>query len=307
MTKEESTKEKVGKSKEEAQKEVEQQLNEIRSDILDIKKSWISHSGDAPSKTKYVFSKHLNKILIIGVVSLFAAYIIANQYGYSLPNPPQWLYIVIIATILGAIVSYPIANWLVDKFITDDRTPIVEVDPTNINDVGVYKVPTSKVPDIKMLDGEKQEIETSEGKGYVVQQLGLKNIKGETKLVAVGTWIGALSGYDIYKREKAYVHMHRNLRPLVERAIEYDIKMPTLQQEITAKVANDFIEEFEEITMPSDGSTYNDLEETMNEDSIDLSTIDLEMDEKDMNGNGEGEAETVSEGLEAILNGESNE
>ena len=303
MSKKEETKEKLNNAKELTDEELQKQLNDIRSDLVDIKTSWKEQDGDAPAKTKYYIVKHLNKILLIGAVLLLGVF----YFQIGIPEPPEWVYIVLGSVVIGGFAAYPFAQWLVKKFIKDDRLPLVEIDPENLNDLAVYNIPRSKLADIDVKDGELQEIKTQKGRGYEAQQFGISKEKGETKLIAMGTWIGAKSGLEIHRKEEAYKSMRKDLRPLVNRAIQYDVKWPNLQHQITQQVANEFIMEFEEVTNPGNESVYNNINSIVQESQPDITERDFEDIDRNMNGNATSENMSVSDGIESILNGDANE
>ena len=303
MSRKDNTKEKLNDVKELTDEELQKQLNDIRSDLVDIKSSWKEQDGDAPAKTKYYIVKHLNKILLIGAFALLVVF----YFQIGIPEPPEWVYIVLGSVVIGGFAAYPFAQWLVKKFIKDDRLPLVEIDPENLSDIALYNIPRSKLADIEVYDGQLNEIKTQKGRGYEAQQFGIRKEKGETKLIAMGTWIGAKTGLEVHRKEESYKSMREDLRPLVNRAIQYDVKWPNLQHRITQQVANEFIMEFEGVTNPGSESVYDDINDIVSDSEPDVTRKDFEDITGNMgNGSSSDELE-ISDGIEEILNGDANE
>lgn len=238
--------------------EMQESLSELKEDVDNIQQTFKTDKGNFTNVLKYYLSKYATYFILVGLGGLGAL-----VFFDITPVIPEWLIILVIGVILGGLLFWMPANWLVDKFVKDERVPIVEDDPTDMNDFGLLWIPREKVKDIQV-SGEMHDLQTKKGRGYEVNNIGtVTGDNGKTEIIAQGSWLGESSALKIKRAENEIHSMREDMAPLVEMALEYEKKWPHIGHKITRAVMNDFTREFEDVTMPGQTSVYEEVEGIM--------------------------------------------
>jgi hypothetical protein len=240
--------------------EMQESLTELKEDVDNIQQTFKTDKGNFTNVLKYYLSKYATYLVLIGLGGTGAL-----VFFDVTPVIPESVIILVIGIITGGLLFWMPANWLVNKFVKDERVPIVEDDPTDMHDFGLLWIPREKVKDVKV-SGEMQDLQTKKGRGYEVNNIGtIKGENGKTEIVAEGNWLGESSALKIKRRENEIESMREDMAPLVEKALAYEKKWPHIGHKITRSVMNDFTREFEDVTMPGNTSVYQEVENVMQE------------------------------------------
>jgi hypothetical protein len=232
----------------EQQQKVVQQLNNLRSDFLDVKESVVNEQQDAKRTSKKLLSNNKWLFASIVVISGTAIAIFAPEFYNVLLDPPEITYVFVIGGLTGSLLAYPAANYLVGKFVDDTRKPVFEIDPEDHRDIGVWVVPKNRTNEIEVLEGEKRRIETSQEDGYEVEKFEkvVDPDTGKEHLIAKASWIGEKSGLEIRKSEQAIKAQREQWKPKVKTLMAMEIAWPYIIHRVQEDVINKFTEEFQE-------------------------------------------------------------
>lgn len=250
--------EKEDTEKSEKYAEMQDSLSELKEDVDNIQQTFKTDKGNFGNVVKFYLQKYATYLVLISLGGLGAL-----VFFDITPVIPEWVIILIVGIIIGGLLFWMPANWLVNKFVKDERVPIVEDDPSDMNDFGLLWVPREKVKDIQV-SGEMHDLQTKKGRGYEVNTIGtVTGENGKTEIVAQGSWLGEKSSLEIKRKESAIDSMREDMAPLVEKALAYEKKWPHIGHKITRAVMNDFTREFEDATMPGNTSVYQEVEGIM--------------------------------------------
>jgi hypothetical protein len=220
---------------------IRSEIQDVRSDILDVKETYSDDKPNAGRVTKHRLAKHKNKIAILGIIAILGVF----WFGDGIPQIPQWSYIAVACVGIGAFISYPFARYVADRFVTDDRRPVTEINPPGEKEFHLYYVPKERIPDMESAHGEKTEIQTKKGEGYEVSNFETYNDEGKQRLLYEGYWVAEKSNLDL-RRDYANIQgMRESLVPLAKKGFRYEVMMPNIIHEISADVANSLAREFE--------------------------------------------------------------
>jgi hypothetical protein len=242
--------------KSEEQNRVKSELNDIRSDVIDVKESLTENQQDAKRQTKKAVDN--NKWLILfGFVGLaIVLYLFAPEAYSVITNPPEILLVVIVGIGLGIAFGWIPANYLANRFVKDDRKPLLVLDPDDFSDFAVWDIPVERVHEIEVKEGEKRTIETKKGTGYEVENFK-KIVNPDTQkehLVAKAPWTGEKSGLEIRKNEAEITAQRNEWKPLVKAYYAYEVAWPYIVNQVEKSVVSQFTREFQE------GINYNGVE-----------------------------------------------
>ena len=135
------------------------EVQNLRSDINGLKDTYSNDKGNATRKTKYTLGKHKNKILaLVGLA--FPLYFWLEP---ETPTIPEWVYVIGAGVLVGCIIGYIPAKYVVNKFVKDTRVPVLDIAGDRPNDVSLYYVPQERVPDMNVVSGELNRITTIKG------------------------------------------------------------------------------------------------------------------------------------------------
>jgi hypothetical protein len=242
-----SDKDKNQKLSEKSQ-EINQSVQQLRSDVLDVRETVLNDSVNRERSIKWFLSNYKLPLGILGVITFWV---------YMATNPditvPEWFTVALAGSIAGVVVGYPFAKKIAKLFVIDNRIPVLEVDPENMNDVGLVWVPTSRVREIEV-EGELSQISTIKGMGYECEQFTAVEEKGKQKLKAKGTWYAGKTGLEIKRAESEIQTMRDKVKPYVDKALAYERIWPYLKYEVQEEVINQFTQTFESVDVTGMGS-----------------------------------------------------
>ena len=221
------------------------EVQNLRSDINGLKDTYSNDKGNATRKTKYTLGKHKNKILaLVGLA--FPLYFWLEP---ETPTIPEWVYVIGAGVLVGCIIGYIPAKYVVNKFVKDTRVPVLDIAGDRQNDVSLYYVPQERVPDMNVVSGELNRITTIKGEGYECKEFAAIEIEGEEHLVAKGTWMGEKTGLEL-KRNVAEIEAQEEIyKPLAQKGFAYDVMWPHIIQELSTEIANMLTREFEDVAI----------------------------------------------------------
>lgn len=298
------------KESKESKEKVKETAGEIKADAETIK---IALGDDKSSKSTWqqvfrIINKHKFKILgLIGAVAFITATVFTDF------QPPELVFVVITGVTVGSIVCYPYAKIVTSWYITDDRKPVIELDPEDISKDGalpisVWKVPKEQMNDIEVINGSPNKVTTKKaGNGIAVEHFQvMQNDDGTSDMYAEGTWVGSKSGMELMKDVDEIQAMKENLEPLAMKGYAYEIKWPFIMRQLSEKITNAIVHEFQGVTQFKGKEMHNHVEDIISEFSPEKVTNDL--DEKDMNNKQNGhESDEIDIEAMAEMVGDANE
>lgn len=241
-----------------AKEKIEGSKEDFDKDIQEIRETAKNREYDLTRKVKYIAKKEKNKLIIIGVLAVFAVLAVTDQFAVEVP---EWIYLTLVSSIVGGIVAYLPAQKLVNWLITDTRVPLLELPDDGFD---MYKVPRERVSDIELTDGNLHETETAHSatRAYELRKFERIEEKGESHLIGLGTWESTFPNSDIKRMWENVKAMRENLVPQAKKAKQYDIRMPYWIHQIENQTINDIVYQFEE------GATFSgqDMHKAIKED-----------------------------------------
>lgn len=235
--------------------EVRTEIQDLRSDILDVKETFQNERHNTKNKLRYVIGKHSRKIGLV-LIGLVISYFIFWRDSFTIPD---WVIVAFAGTIAGCIIGYIPAKRLAERFVTDSRVPILEFNAENFdtqnsnkmkNVVGVYAVPQEKIPNMEVYEGEAFDMKTKEmGEGYQVEKFTHIRQNGNEHIIAKGTWMGEKSSMELAKDVGAIEGMRQNLKPKAQKGFAYELMWPSIMQELQSSVANMITRQIEGVTV----------------------------------------------------------
>lgn len=254
------------------QDRIKDEILSLRNDLSDVKDTWDNEPHNAQSRTKYVFQKHKGKLAILSAITLLAFF----WLGAKLPDPPTWMFIMFVGSIIGIAIGFIPARMVADMFVTDTRKPILELDAENFdteeeNDIALYYVPQERIPDIEVYEGEMFDMRTKKGNGYQVEKFAEVEKNGRRHLIAKGTWMGEKSSLELARNVGNITGMRETLKPKAQKGFAYEVMWPHIMQELSSSIANMITREIEGVAIfkgPSLRSKIDELTEKYNPDNI---------------------------------------
>lgn len=228
----------------------------------DIEISFGSEEKDL-GKDQHFIKKHIWKIAALGIG---ASFVIFNQNtNIDIPN---WVNVLIASFIIGIIVGYPYARRIARLLINDNRIPIVAIDPTNLNDIEVWRVPQKQIEEMRTIES-LHEIQTSKGRGFAVEDIQMGyNEQGKKQLIAKGTWLGEKSGLEIMRHENEIEATKENVIPWAKIGFNYHTKWPMIIHDISGKITNNIMKMFQTNVNYKGEELYETIEKTVSEHKI---------------------------------------
>lgn len=246
---------------------VRSELQNLRSDIQDVKGTWENDKPNAKRTTKHVLAKHKTKFAVLLILAIPAYFVL----GLEIPEIPEWVFVVMIGIVAGTTIGYMPAKYVVNRFVTDTRKPVAEIDPKNPHDLAVWYVPQERMPDIETYEGEANDINTKRGKGIELRRFEKVTSEGKQHLVGKGTWVGEKSGLELKREITNIAAMEKTLKPYAKKGFAYDVMWPHIMRELQTIVGNQMARSFEDVAVfKGEGlrSEIDDLIEDYNPDNI---------------------------------------
>lgn len=248
-----------GKELSEKSEQLNKSVQQLRSDVLDVRETVLNDSTNRERTIKWFLGNYKLPLVVLCVITFWV---------YMATSPditvPEWFTVALAGSIVGMIVGYPFAKKIAKMFVVDNRIPILEVDPENLNDVGLLWVPTSRIREIQV-EGELSQISTIKGMGYECEQFTIVEEKGKQKLNAKGTWYAGKTGLEVKKAESEIRTMRDKVKPYVDKALAYERIWPYLKYEVQEEVINQFTQTFESVDVTGMGSLSDRVDEIMDE------------------------------------------
>lgn len=215
---------------------------DTRSDIEEIKLTFEKDRVEGGNTLFYKLKKY--RMIIFAVFAIGFLVVMSENVKFSIPTE---LSLFVLTTLVGSVVAYPYANKIAKLFIKDSRIPLVVVDPENLNDIEIWYIPQSRMRDIEVDNGELNDINTAKGKGLECKTFNVKEVEGQKKLVAQGTWLGSKSGLELKRKESEIQAMYDTLEPLAKMGISQKVKWPQIMYDLSEKIINSLVHDFQGI------------------------------------------------------------
>ena len=279
--------------------DIRSELQNLRSDVHEVKDTWENDKPNAKRTTRYKIKKHRTKIAGLIALAIPAYYVLSIE----IPNPPEWIYIVLGGIIAGCIVGYIPAKYVVERFVKDTRKPLLEIDATEPNDIALWYVPEERIPDIEVYNGEKNTIETKKGMGYEVEKFEKVTNEGKQHLIAKGTWIGEKSGLELERNIMNIEGMKNHMKPYAMKGFAYDVMFPHIMRELQSIVGNQMARSFENVAVFKGNDLRTEVDELIDEyrpDNIVNKVEDSDIDPEQAMKNGDSEID--EDKLRRIIN-----
>lgn len=204
------------------------------------------------------------RILLGGAVVLTVAYLYANsRYGYTLPDVPQWVLVLVVAMFGGALVGYVPARKLVDWLWHEETITLVELEADD-GDLGIIEISPDRFSRMTVLDHKGDERPStylhqvrllSGGSAYEVDRyLPEQN-------VAVASWMAGATNRDIRRHEKAVKWIKKELSREADKSLDALVNAPEVMRSQGKVIANTLIRAVEGVEKPGedDAGVYNQM------------------------------------------------
>lgn len=271
-----------------SQKEIKQEVENLSDDYNEVKETWKEERHKGENKTKWLIKKYKNWILI----ALTGLFLILAYVG--IPEIPKWVSVGGIAFIIGATTAYIPAKKLANKFVKDDRIPILAIKPPDKeNSVEYHRIPREMLDDI-MFHGSPMPVNTQKGRGFIVDDLSKKMVNGELKIGAIGTDLGSM-GVDYRRDTEKEIKKNREL--LAPRANKYETliqELPFMLNKVKQENTQNIIEGWENL-QDFGGNHGSDMIDKIEKESSFKDTSEMFERLEDMENKENGDKEELKE------------
>jgi hypothetical protein len=278
---------------------VKDEVQEVKTDAKEIKIALNEKDNkiEGGKELYKIIGKH--KFKIIGFI-LGLGFVVTTIFTDF--QPPQELFIGVTTSLVAGVVAYPYARLVARFFISDDRKPVISINPESPHEFSMWYVPESRLSEIEVIEGELQNVKTKErGEGKVAEDFVVKERENEkSKMYAKGTWIGSKSGWELQQNLDEIKSMKQNLEPLAMIGYAYKIKWPFIMRELSSKITNAIVHEYQGATQYKGKQMHNHVQEIIDDFSPKTLT-NGNLEESDINETMENETNNAnSQDLEDI-------
>lgn len=250
-------------------------VEEIKNDVKDVSNTVKNEPHNVKRTIKYRLKKNLH-FIVLG----FALLLVGIFYFFGGVEISQAMVIAGGAMVISIVFLYPYATRVVDYFVEDTRKPVLDIESVE-DDLGVFKVPDTRIGDIDIIDGTARDWDTSLGIGKEVKEFREEITEdGKSQLIARATWEGSKSPLELKRDYSAIDAMENNLEKWARKGVLYDAKLPHMVHEIQAQTSNDLVYEFQGLANYNGQDIHETVQDMVTEYEIEDETSDEDSDDE---------------------------